>query len=125
DERAADALAVEVAAVDTQMVEEGDVVGSVAVPAVLRGDRGPRLAAGVALIHRNDAEFVGELGRRVDRRRGLAPYVDNRLQPRRRESQDRETLAELLIIDVGAMVLKARHVDVLSGFEKMRRVMEC
>src|SRR5437660_12360284 len=100
-------------AVDAQMVEERNVVGGVAVPAVLRGDRGARLAAGVALVHRDDAELVGELGSRVDWRRGLAPYVDDRLQPRRRDSQDRETLAELLVIDMGAVVVKARHVGVL------------
>src|SRR6516165_9636247 len=49
DERPADALTVEMAAVDTQAVEQRDVVGRVRVPAVLRGDRGTRLAAGVAL----------------------------------------------------------------------------
>src|SRR5690242_6241714 len=98
DERAADALAVEVTAVDAQMVEEGDVVGGVAVPTVLRGDRGARLAAGVALVHRDDPELVGELRRRVDRRRGLAPHVDDRLQPRRRKGQDRKALAELLVM---------------------------
>src|SRR5437868_13806497 len=101
-------------AVDAQMVEERNVVGGVAVPAVLRGDRGARLAAGIALVHRDDAKLVGELGRRVDRRRGLTPYVDDRLQPRRRKSQDRETLAELLVIDAPAVVFEARHVGVLS-----------
>jgi hypothetical protein len=66
------------------------------------------------VIHRDDAELVGELGGRVDRRRGLAPYVDDRLQPRRRKSQDRETLAELLVIDARAVLFEARHVGVLS-----------
>ena len=102
------------AAVDAELVEQRDVVGGVAVPAVLRGDRGARLAAGVALVHRNDAKLVGELGRRVDRRRWLAPYVDHRLQPRRREGEDREPLTELLVIDAGAVVFKARDVGVLS-----------
>jgi hypothetical protein len=114
DERPADALAVEMTAIDAQMVEERDVVGGVAIPAVLRGDRGARLAAGIALVHRDDAELVGELGGRVDRRRGLAPDIDDRLQPRRRKSQDRETLAELLVIDARAVLFEARHVGVLS-----------
>jgi hypothetical protein len=35
---------------DPQMVEQGDVIRRVRVPAVLRGDGGARLAAGVALI---------------------------------------------------------------------------
>ena len=107
DERPADALAVQVAPVDAQMVEEGDVVGGVAAPAILRGDRSAGLAARIALIHRDDTEFVGEFGGRVDRRQGLAPNVDHRLQPRRRESQDRETLTELLVIDARAVVLQA------------------
>jgi hypothetical protein len=114
DERPADALTVEMTAVDAQVVEEGDVVGGIAVPAILRGDRRARLAAGVALVHRDDAELVGELDCRVDRRRGLAPNVDDRLQPRRRESQDRETLAELLVIDARTVLFEARHVRVLS-----------
>jgi len=45
DERAADALAVEVALVDPQMVKHRDVIGGVVVPMVIRGDRCARLAA--------------------------------------------------------------------------------
>ena len=118
DERAADALTVKVAAVDPQMVEHRDVVGGVAIPAVLCGDRGARLAAGIALIHRDDAVFVGELGGGVDRRRRLAPDIDHRGEPGRREGQDRKALAELLVVNMGAMVVDARHVVLLPGADR-------
>jgi hypothetical protein len=114
DERPADALTVKMAAVDAQTVEQRDVVAGVRVPAVLGVDRGARLAAGVALIHRNDAESVGELGRRIDRRGGLAPHRDRRLQAGRRKGQDREPMAELFIIDACTMMLETRHIGVLS-----------
>jgi len=97
DERPADALTVEMAPVDAEVVEEGDVIGGVAVPAVLRGDRGAGLAAGVALIHRDHAEVRRPLGGGVDRRGGLAPHLDHRLQARGREGEDGEALAELLV----------------------------
>ena len=110
----ADALAEEMAPVDAQVVEHGDVVGGVGVPAVLRGDRRARLAAGIALIHRDHAEIRGELGGRVDRSGGLAPHIDHRLQAGRRKSEDRETLAELLVVDARAVMFKARHGDIPS-----------
>jgi len=55
DERPADALAVEVTAVEAQMVEHGNVVVGVGVPIILRAHRGARLAARIALVHRDDA----------------------------------------------------------------------
>src|SRR5688572_755101 len=97
------------------MVEQRDVIGGVAVPAVRGGDRGARLAAGVALIHRDDPVIRGELGRRIDRRGRLAPHRDHRLEAGRRKGQDRKPSAELLVVDAGAVVLKARHVGVLSS----------
>src|SRR5262249_35087310 len=103
------ALAIEVAAVDAQMVEQSDVVGGVSVPAVLRGDRSARLAAGIALIHRDHPVVSRPLGGGIDRRRSLTPDRDHRSQPRRRESQDREALAKLLIMNMSAVVFKTRH----------------
>src|ERR1700741_5210130 len=101
-------------AIDAQMVEQGDVVGGVGIPGVLRGDWGAGLATSVSLVHRDDAKFVSELLGRIDRRRGLAPDVDHRLQPRGREGQNWETLSELLVVDAGAMMVKARHFRFLS-----------
>ena len=103
------------APVDAQMIEQRDMVGGVGVPAVLRRDRRARLAAGIALIHRDDAELAGEFGRRVDRRRGLAPHLDHRLQSGRREGQDRESLTELLVMDPGTVVFKAWHLVLLHA----------
>src|SRR5690242_652120 len=100
--------------IDAQMVEQCDVVSGVGIPAVLRGDRGARLATSVSLVHRDDAKFVSELFGRIDRRRGLAPDVNHRLQPGGREGQNWETLSELLVVDAGAMMVKARHCGVLS-----------
>src|SRR5215471_7311637 len=97
-------------AIYAEVVEKRDVIGRVFIPAVLRADRSLGLAAGVALIHRDDAELVRELGDRVDRRGGLAPDADHRLQARRREGKDREPLAEFFVKDASALVFKARHV---------------
>src|ERR1700746_1921403 len=89
-------------------------VGGVGIPAVLRGDWGAGLATSVSLVHRDDTELVSELGGWVDWRRGLAPDVNHRLQPGGREGQNWETLSELLVVDAGAMMVKARHCGVLS-----------
>ena len=92
DEGPADALAVQVAALDAQVVEQGDVVGGVGVPAVLCGDGRARPAAGIALIHHDHAVVRRELGDRVHGCGGAAPDVDRRLQARRREREDGEPL---------------------------------
>ena len=55
DERPADALTVEVAAIDAQVVEQRYVVGGVAIPSVVRGDRGARLTNGVESNRRRAA----------------------------------------------------------------------
>src|SRR5207248_82915 len=77
------------------------------------GDRGARLTAGIALIHRDDAVIRGELGRRVDWRGGLAPYLDHRGQTGRGKGQDRKALAEFLVTDARAVVFETRHVGIL------------
>src|SRR6202041_811565 len=99
NKRSTNALTVEMAALDAQMIEQRDVVGSVGVPVVSRGDRGVRLAAGIALVHRDDAVLAREFGGGVDWRRGLAPNVDHRREARRREGQDREAGAEFFVMD--------------------------
>ena len=100
--------------VDAEVVEEGDVIGGVTIPTVLRGDRSARLAAGVTLIHRDHAEIGRELCGGVDRRRRLAPDCDHRLQAGGGEGEDRKPAAELLVIDVSAVMVKTRHIGVLS-----------
>ena len=110
DEGATDALAVQVALVDPQVVEQGDVVGSVGMPAVLGGDGSVRPAAGVALIHGDHPEVRGERSDRVHRSGGAVPDVDDRLQTGGGEGQDGESLAVLFVIDGSAVVFKAWHV---------------
>ena len=83
---------------------------SVGMPAVLGGDGGMGLATGVALIHRDHPEVRGELGGGIHGRGGTIPDVDDRLQARGREREDREPLAELLVIDGSVVVCKAGHV---------------
>src|SRR5579884_226400 len=97
------------AAIDAEMVEQRDVVGGIAVPAVLGRDRGAGAAAGVALIHRNDAKIRGKFEDRVDRRGGLAPDVDRRLQAGGREGQNGEPAAEL---DRKSTRLNSSHVAI-------------
>src|SRR5208283_4828721 len=117
------ALAVEMAFVDAQMVEQREMIVGIAVPIVLGGDRRARLAAGVALIHRDDAVFAGELDGRVDRRRGLAPNIDDRAQPGRREGEDRKAAAKFLVMNMGAMVVEAGHAGgPFAATRKWRRV---
>src|SRR6516162_9780228 len=101
-------------AIDAEVVEQCDVVGGICIPTVLCGDRGAGLATGVSLVHRADAELVSELRGWVDWRRGLAPNVNHRLQPRGREGQNWETLSELLVVDAGAVTVKAWHFRLLS-----------
>ena len=97
DERAADALAVEVAALDLQVVEHRDVVRRIRVPAVLRRDRRARLAAGVALVHHDHAIVRRKFRHRVDGRGRRTPHGDRGLHARRRKREDRESFAVLLV----------------------------
>ena len=114
DEGSADALAVQMAPVDAQMIQHGDVIGRVGVPAVLRGDGTAGPTAGVALIHRDHAEIWGELGDGVHGRGGAAPDFDGRLQARRREREDGKPPTGLLVVDRSAVVFNAWHVRLLS-----------
>src|SRR5262249_34976763 len=90
-------------------VKHRDVVGGVVVPTVLGADWRARLSPGVALIHDDHAEILGEIGDRVYRRHRLAPHCDDRAQPGRREGEDWKALAVLLVIKVSAVVVDARH----------------
>src|SRR5579871_628506 len=65
-ERASDALAHDMAALDAEMIEQGNLVCGVAMPAVRRSDRGARLA-GVALVHRDHAEVAGQIDGWIER----------------------------------------------------------
>ena len=109
NKRPTDALAIQVALVDPQVVEEGNMIGQVAVPAVLSGNGRTGLATGVTLIHGDHPEIAGELFRRVHRRGGTAPDGDDRLQASGREGEDREALAELLVVNGRVVVCKAWH----------------
>src|SRR4029453_7423409 len=115
DERPADALAVQVALLDAQVIEHGDVVGRVRVPAVARAAGTARPAAGVALIHHDHAEVSGKLGDRVHRCGRPAPDLDGRLQPRRRERENGGPSTGLLEIDGSVPVLDGRHARLLSS----------
>ena len=63
-EAAADAAAQRVEPAEAQMVHQREMVGGVGVPAVIGLDRGAR-AAGVALVHGDDAVTAGERARPV------------------------------------------------------------
>ena len=106
DEGPTDALTVQVALVDSQMIEQGDVVGSVGVPAVLRRDGSMGLAASVALIHGDHPEVRGELSRGVHGSGGTVPDINDRLQACG-ECQDGESLAKLFVIDRSVVMGKA------------------
>ena len=77
DKRPADALTVEVALVDAQMVEHREMVVCVVVPASSLSVIGARRtsASGIALIHDDDAVVLRPFGDRVDRRHRLAPHT--------------------------------------------------
>src|SRR5262245_3532012 len=102
------------ALLDAQVIEHGDVIGRVRVPAVARADGTARPAARVALVHHDHAEVGGELGDRVHRRGRTAPDLDGRLQPCRCERENGEPAAGLLEVDGSAPVLNGRHERLLS-----------
>jgi len=110
DEGPPDALAVQVTLVNPQVVEQGDVVGRVGVPAVLCGNGRVGLATRVALIHRDHPEVRGEFGDGVHGSGGTVPDGDSRLQASGREHEDGKALAEFLVINGSAVVCKAWHV---------------
>src|SRR3989442_13417996 len=122
DEGPTDALAIQVAPVDAQVVEQGDVVGGVGVPAVLRADWSAGLAAGIALIHRDHPVVRRELGGGVHGSGGAAPDFDDRLQARGREREDGKPLTELLVVDGRTVVFKRWHSGVLSSCQYSSRV---
>ena len=98
-------------ALDAQVVEQGDVVASVGVPAILRGHGGAG-TAGVALIHGDDAEVGRQLGDGVERR-GL-PERSRRAHPAGGEQQHREAAAVVFVVKPHIVAFKDRHVASMS-----------
>jgi hypothetical protein len=79
---------------EAEVIHQPEVIGREGVPAVIRLHVGHRLA-GVALVHGDDGEFVGERRARIHPReavgircRRAAPHLHLRLQPARRIEQD-------------------------------------
>src|SRR6266849_11081365 len=88
------------------MVEQGKVVAGVSFPSVGRADRRAR-ASGVALVHRDYAEILGQLSGWVEG--AAAPEIDAGAQPARREQQQRVTRPIFLVVQRYARALKNRH----------------
>src|SRR6266849_5195182 len=88
------------------MVEQGKVVAGVSFPSVGRADRRAR-ASGVALVHRDYAEILGQLSGRVEG--AAAPEIDAGAHPARREQQQRVTRPIFLVVQRYARALKNRH----------------
>ena len=95
------------------MIEQRDVVGRVGLPSVGGGDRRARLA-GVALIHRDDAEIIGEFDRGIER--ALMPELDAGAHSARRKQQDWVAGTELLEVEGNITALENRH-DWLSSMK--------
>src|SRR5262245_43774419 len=86
------------------------MVAGVGLPAVRGGDRRSR-PAGVARVHRDQAEVRCEFDRRVERRWAplAAPVLDGRIQAARREQQHWIPGAVLLVIQGHVVVLEHGH----------------
>jgi len=114
---AADAAAHHEELAEAQVIHQGEMVAGQRVPAVVGLDVGDR-SAGVALVHGNDGELVGQSLARIHPGiavgiggRGAAPHLHLRLQPTRCVEQDRETRAMDLVVNLGVGALQHRHGD--------------
>src|SRR5271166_3988044 len=93
-------------ALDTEMIEQRDVVCRVSLPAVGCADRRARLA-GVALVHRDNAKVLRELDGGIEGT--LMPELDARAHPAGREQQDRITGAEFFEVKADVAAFEGRH----------------
>ena len=95
---------------DAQMVDQADVVVGVGVPWPVGLERARRLAAiGVAQIRCDDAIFVFELVKRIERMCGEAG--NRRVQPAARDDQQRKAGASLFVMDANIAFFVERHRD--------------
>src|SRR5258708_35923 len=95
---------------DAQMVEQGEVVGSVGVPAIGSAARSARLTR-IALVHRDHAEIGGEFLGRV--KPAFVPELDTRPHSTGREKQQRVTRTEFFIVERNASALEFWHDNYL------------
>src|SRR5688572_11315503 len=94
-------------ALDAKVIQQGELILCVDVPAV-SGANGRYRAAGIALIHGNDAIVWGELGNRIPW--GAFPERHRRAHPARRNKQKWEALAMFFIVQFDIVPFEYRHV---------------
>src|SRR5260370_24896453 len=93
--RRADASAHQMASLDSQMIEQREVIAGVCFPSVGGADRRARLAR-VSLVHRDHAEVRREFPGRIER--ALAPELDTGTHPAGCEQEDWISSAVFLVI---------------------------
>ena len=104
--RPADAGAHQVHLFNVEVVEQGDLVGGVGVPAVVPRYRRLR-ASGVALIHCDDSEMLRQ---RLDRiERTVCPELDGGTHASGGDKQHRESLAVDFVVDRYVAAVEIRH----------------
>src|SRR5262249_20274944 len=106
--RATDTVAHEEELPDAEVIYQPELVVGEGVPGVVDGDRAAGLAAvGVALVHRDAAEVLGELLHCVDHRG--RPVADAGVQAPTGGDQQREAGARLLVADADVALFVERH----------------
>jgi hypothetical protein len=97
----------DVEAIDTEVIQQGQLVFCVDVPTVCGADWGDGLA-GIALVHRHHAIVRREVLNGVPRR--IFPKRHRRAHPSWRDEQDRESLAMLFIVQLDIVPFEYWHV---------------
>jgi len=95
-----------VEAINAQVVQQGELVGRVDVPAIGRA-YGSHRFAGIALIHGDDAIVGRELVDGIPW--GSFPERHGRAHPSRRDEQDREARSVFLVVQLDIVTLEDRH----------------
>src|SRR5260221_3421373 len=106
DERAANAAANDGGLVDTQVVQDSELIVGVHPPRIARIEWAAR-ATSITLVHGDDAELVAEGLQRIQRH--AAPEIDGGVQTTGRQEQERWTTAALLVMDRRVTTLNRRH----------------
>src|SRR5262245_383853 len=94
-------------AIDTQVLQQGELVCRVDMPTVRSTDRSHGLA-GITLIHRNHAIAWCELRNRIPR--GAFPEGHRRAHASRRDEQNGESCTMLFVIQLDIVPFEYRHV---------------
>jgi hypothetical protein len=94
-------------ALDTQMIQQGELVSRVDMPTVRRSDGGHGLP-GIALIHCNDAIVWRQLRNGIPR--GSFPEGHRRAHASRRDEQNGESRSMLLIIQLDIVPFEYWHI---------------